>query len=410
MSRTIIIGGGQSGGRCALSLRTKGYEGEILLIGEEARPPYRRPPLSKTVLLGENTVEDGYLRAPADYADNGIELRLEQRVVAVDTDRQLVRCDDGSGEEFEHLVLATGATPRPLPLPGHELEHVHLLRSAENALAIKETLQPGRRVVIVGGGFIGLEVAASARRLGCHVTVFEAQDRILSRSLPEAAARAVAQVHEEEGVDIRPGVGIESFRGSGAVTGVMLADGATIDAEAVVVGIGIVPNTALAAEAGLEVDDGIIVDEFGRGSIGNIYAAGDCASCWLPRYQRHVRMESFQNADQQGANVAATIAGVPAGYDPVPFVWSDQFDRVLQTAGFPADGDRHVQRGAVKDRDYMLFSFDGERLVGVTGWGQGRRIAKDVRFAQTLMQKGVNPDPQRLADPEVAIKDLLPQG
>jgi len=409
MSRTIIVGGGQAGGRCAMTLRAKGYEGDILLLGDEPLPPYRRPPLSKTVLLGENTVEDGYFRPLADYAEHGIELRLGQRVAALDVGEQWARCLDGGREVFDHLVLATGATPRELPVPGRELDRVYLLRTADDARAIKAQLLPERRIVIIGGGFIGLEVAASARQLGCRVTVLEAQDRILSRSVPGDAANAVAQVHGGEGVDIRTGVRIESFQGDGGVSAVALSGQESVSADAVVVGIGITPNTALASEAGLDVSDGITTDEYGRTSADNIYAAGDCAACYLPRYGRHVRLESFQNADQQGMNTAATIAGQPSGYDPVPFVWSDQYQRVLQTAGFPAQGDHHVRRGSVEEENLVLFSFSGHRLVGVTGWGRGKLIARDIRACQTLMQKGVNPDPEPLADPDVAIKDLLPR-
>lgn len=408
MSRTIVVGGGQAGGRCAMTLRTKGYQGDILLLGDEPDPPYRRPPLSKTVLLGENTVEDGYFRPLAEYADHDIEVRLEQSVEEVDTDGRRVRLGGGSSEAFDQLVLATGASPRALPVPGHDLDRVFLLRTAGDARAIKAQLLPERRIVIIGGGFIGLEVAASARRLGCRVIVLEAQDRILSRSVPADAAGAVARVHADQGVEIRTGIRLEAFQGNGAVAGVVLSDGEVIEADAVIVGIGITPNTGLADRAGLEVSDGIVTDEFGRASVSGIHAAGDCAACYLPRYRRHVRLESFQNADQQGMNVAATIAGEPAGYDPVPFVWSDQYQHVLQTAGFPGEGDHHVQRGSVDDRNLVMFSFSGGRFVGVTGWGQGRLIAKDIRGAQSLMQKGVHPDPEQLADPDIVIKDLSP--
>lgn len=409
MSGTIIVGGGQAGGRCAITLRSKGYQGEIQLIGEEKHPPYRRPPLSKTVLLGENAVEDGYFRPLSEYADNDIDVRLERRVEKLDAEGRQVRYDDGSSASFEHLVLALGAAPRTLPVPGADRDGVFLLRTAGDALAIKSVLQPGRRIVIVGGGFIGLEVASSARQLGCEVTVLEAQDRLLMRSLPAEAAEAVARVHQDEGVTIRAGVHIEAIGGNGQVSHVTLAGGERIEADAVIVGIGIVPNTALAADAGLEIADGITTDEFGCASVDAVYAAGDCACCYLPRYGRHVRLESFQNADQQGMNVAATIAGQPAGYDPVPFVWSDQYQRVLQTVGFPGEGNRQVQRGSLEDNNLVLFSLKNDELVGVTGWGSGRLIAKDVRFSQQLMQKGIRPDPDQLADPEVAIKDLIPK-
>lgn len=409
MSRTIIVGGGQAGGRCAITLRSKGYQGEIQLVGEETHPPYRRPPLSKTVLLGDNTVEDGYFRPLSEYADNDIDVRLDRRVKEMDAESRQVRYDDGSSASFDHLVLALGATPRALPVSGAERDGVFLLRTAGDALAIKAALQPGRRIVIVGGGFIGLEVASSARQLGCEVTVLEAQERLLMRSLPAEAAEAVTRVHREEGVAIRSGVSIESLDGNDHVTHVALAGGERIEADAVIVGIGIVPNTALAAEAGVEVADGITTDELGRTSVDGIYAAGDCACCYLPRYGRHVRLESFQNADQQGMNVAATIAGEPTGYDPVPFVWSDQYQRVLQTVGFPVEGDRQVRRGSVEDHNLVLFSLKDDHLVGVTGWGGGRLIAKDVRFSQQLIQKGIQPDPSQLADPDVAIKDLIPK-
>lgn len=410
MSRTIIVGAGQAGGRCATTLRTKEYDGEIVLVGEESRPPYRRPPLSKTVLLGENTVEDGYLRPLEDYAANGIDIRLERRVVEVDLSGRSVRYDSGGSESFDHLVLATGAIPRALPVPGADLARVFLLRTADDAASIKEQLLPERRIVIVGGGFIGLEVAASARQLGSHVTVLEAQEEILGRSVPKPAAEAVARVHRDEGVDIRTGVSIERIDGRGGVEGVLLAGGERVDADAVVVGIGILPNVALARDAGLETGDGIVADQFGRTGVENVYAAGDCACSYLPRYGRHVRMESFQNADQQGMNTAATIAGSPTGYDPVPFVWSDQYQRVLQTAGFPALGDRHVQRGSVEEENMVLFSLEDDRLVGVTGWGRGMLIARDIRFTQRLIQNGVHPAADRLADPDVPLKDLATSG
>lgn len=407
MSKVVIVGAGQAGGRVAVTLRSQGFDGEILLLGEESHPPYKRPPLSKTVLQGKSQVEDGYLLPVEAYAEKQIDLRLNCRVEKLETSESRVYFGDGMAETFDHLVLATGGIPRNLNVPGSELKHIFLLRTAQDAERIRAHLDEGKRVVIIGGGFIGLEVAASARQLGCEVTVLEALDRLLSRSLPEQVAEAVVKVHEVEGVTVKTGMDIVGFGGDGGVSEVKLEGQQSLPADLVVIGIGITPATELAEAVGIKCENGILTDEYGQTSIPDVYAVGDCARALLPRYAENIRLESFQNADQQAANVVASIMGDKRPYNPVPFIWSDQYKRILQTAGFPAKGEQHIQRGTLEDENMVLFSLKDGKLIGVTGWGKGALIAKDVRFSQMLMEKGKSVTAEQLANPDIAIKDLL---
>lgn len=407
MSRVVIVGAGQAGGRAALTLRKEGFAGEIVLIGEEGYPPYQRPPLSKAVLLETRTVEQGYLVDPAEYAKRGIDLRLSTTVTGIDPGRQAVSLGADTSLAYDHLVLATGAIPRRIDIHGHDLADIYLLRTARDALSIRKVLEPEKRIAIIGGGFIGLEVAASARQRGCSVTVIEAQDRLLARSLPPLAARVAESLHQDRGVDFLLRAGVKSFEGSGAVSGVRLENDKLLSVDAVIVGIGIVPDTDLAARAGLQVDDGIVTDSVCRASSNSIYAIGDCAAPFLPRYQRRVRLESYQNAEMQGATAAGHIAGNQVCYNPVPWLWSQQYDWVMQTAGFVTEGDRMVTRGSGEAGHLMCFSFEGERLLGVAGIGMGAGVARDVRLTQMVMDKDLNPDPEMLADESTPLKAVL---
>ncbi len=410
MEHVVIVGAGQAGGRTARALREQGFDGEITLVGEEKLLPYERPPLSKAVLKGEVELKDIMLADEDAYRQHNIAFIGGRRAEVLDTAARSLQLDDGSSLNYDHLVLTTGGVAKSLPIPGGDLPGVHLLRTADHAEALGNYLKPDARIAVVGGGFIGLEVAASARSKGCSVTVLEGFERILARSLPEQTAQDVASVHAQNGVEIITNVRISSFRGESHVEAVVFQDGSELPVDAVVVGIGIAPETGLAEAAGLAVDNGIVTDEFGRTSQEGIYAAGDCASAFIPRYGRHVRLESYQNANLQPANLARSIRGDQRVYNPVPWLWSDQYDWNLQTAGFPNEFDTVVARGSVADGAVVYFSLKDGVLRGVAGLGQGAAIARDVRFSQMMMEKGISPSAEQLADPSAALKDLLKAG
>ena len=406
-SNCVIIGAGQAGGRAALALRDNGFEGEIHLIGKEVSAPYNRPPLSKAVLLGKKPVEKTQLCSKENYAEKNINLHLECSATSIDTNNQTVRCENGKQFQYHHLIIATGSYPRELNLPGSKLNGITTFRTDIDSTTLASSLKPGSSLVIIGGGFIGLEIAASARELDCRVTVLEAQDRLMSRSMPEKAASDVAQVHQSNDVDILTGVSIEGFQGNGRVESMHFSDGSSLQADHVVIGIGIIPDVELAEHAGLKVNNGIVTDEFTRTSVENIYAIGDCASCYLPRYEQHIRLESSQNADLQAATVAKTITGEPQAYNPVPWLWSQQYNWIIQTAGFTHNADEIVSRGSVDDEVVVYFALKDEHLLGVVGIGKGAAVAKEVRLAQMLIEKNRHVDSTQLADPHINLKDLL---
>lgn len=410
MEHVVIVGAGQAGGRTARALREQGFQGNITLVGEETLLPYERPPLSKAVLKGEAEMKDIMLADEEAYQQHNITFIGGCRAEALDPTARTLGLDDGRSLSYDHLVLTTGGVAKSLPIPGGDMPGIHLLRTADHATALGKHLKDGARIAVVGGGFIGLEVAASARQRGCTVTVLEGFERVLARSLPEQTAKDVAAVHAQNGVEIRTSVQIDSFRGDDRVNAVVFKDGSTLPVDAVVVGIGIAPETKLAERAGLEVENGIVTDQFGQTSQAGIYAAGDCASAYMPRYGRHVRLESYQNANLQPANLARTIRGEQRVYDPVPWLWSDQYDWNLQTAGFPNEFDTVVSRGSINEGAVVYFSLKDGQLRGVAGLGKGAAIARDVRFCQMMMEKGISPSAEQLADPSVALKDLLKAG
>ena len=403
----VIIGAGQAGGRAALALRDNGFEGEIHLIGNESSPPYNRPPLSKAVLLGKKPVEKTYLTATEKYAEKNINLHLDLSVTSIDPNNQTVTCSNAQTFNYNHLILATGSYPRDLNLPGSDLTGITTFRTDHDSINLAASLKPNTDLVIIGGGFIGLEIAASARELECNVTVLEAQDRLMSRSMPENAANDVTRVHQLNGVEIITGVTIEAFEGTGHVEAVRFADGRRIKADHVVIGIGIIADTQLAEQAGLMVNNGIVCDEFTRTSDQNIFAIGDCASTYLPRYEQQIRLESSQNADLQAAIAAKTILGDKQAYNPVPWLWSQQYNWIIQTAGFTHDADEIIVRGSVEDEQVLYLALKDQKLYGVVGIGKGAAIAKEVRLAQMLIEKNTLADATKLGNPDTNLKDLL---
>ncbi|TPL45449.1 ferredoxin reductase [Mesorhizobium sp. B2-4-6] len=402
----VIIGAGECGGRAALALRDLGFEGPVTLVGDEPHLPYERPPLSKEAMTGEAPAIKA-IATDALFAERSIRHIHSVRAVAIDRGAHVVRLSDGSSLPYEKLLLATGSVPRKLPMPGLGGRCVYL-RTFNDAVAIRAHLSAGNRVAIIGGGFIGLELAAAARKLGAIVTVIEAQPRILMRGVPADIAEIIHKAHEAEGVAIRTGQGIAAIADDGAEVGITLADGQKVIADLAVIGIGAVPVTALAAEAGLTIDNGIAVDEHLRTADPDIFAAGDCCSFPLAVYGgRRVRLEAWRNAQEQGALAAKNMLGAKEAHAAVPWFWSDQYGLTLQIAGLSDEGRSSVRRD-LDDGAFILFHLaqDG-RLVAASGIGPGNAVARDIRLAEMLIAKRASPAPEALGSQAVKLKSLL---
>ncbi len=361
----VIIGAGQAGAQVAQSLRQGGFEGPLRLIGDEPHPPYQRPPLSKKFLAGEIGVEGLWLRPPAFFTTNNIDHIPNTRVVAIDRGAKRLTLANGDTLPYGKLVLATGTNARLLTLEGADKKGVVTLRSIADVNVIRDILQKSSNVAIIGAGYIGLEVAAVAKSLGKSVTVIEAQDRPMKRVVSQAVSDYFSGLHKARGIELRLNTGIEAIEGGDSVTGVRLSTGETVPAELVLVAVGAEPNDHLAAEAGLEVDNGILVDGCGQTSDPDIFAAGDCTRFYSNRYQRSVRMESVQNAIDQAKAVAQALLGQEVDYDPLPWFWSDQYDIKLQIAGLSEGYDDTKVVGSTEDsKFYVAYLHDG-RLIAV---------------------------------------------
>jgi 3-phenylpropionate/trans-cinnamate dioxygenase ferredoxin reductase component len=409
-SAMVIVGAGHCGGRAAQALREAGWAGPIHLVGMERHLPYERPPLSKELLTGEKSAEACQLRSAQALIDDGVRLHT-QRVSSLDTAGRRITLANGQVLPYHRLLLATGGSARGLDIPGADLPEVLTLRTLDDAQLLAQRLGTGARLLVVGGGFIGLEVAASARRLGMAVTLVEGAPRLLGRAVPaDIAARAQA-LHEARGVDLRLGVlpsAIEA-RQPGGVR-VQLGDGTAVDADTVVVGIGMKPATDLARDAGLEVASGtvggIVVDAGLRTSAPDVFAAGDVAAFPGPISGQPMRQETWFNAETQARVAAVNMLGGQAVCDLAPWFWSDQYDHQLQVAGEPALGTQTVGR-ALDGGDRITFHLDAQdRVVGMSAWGQTPRCLKDFKLARLLVERRVSARPAELADPAVKLKAL----
>ena len=398
----VIAGAGQAGGRAAEAMRRAGFDGRIVMVGEERHVPYERPPLSKELLTTEESFEKTYLNPAAFYAEQSIELRLGAQAEGIDAKAHRLVLGDGEALAYDKLLLTTGARVRKLDLPGAELGGVLYLRSIEDSLAIKKELVAGANIVVIGGGYIGLEVAAGARTNGCEVAVIEMQDVLLARVTDPEIGRLYAEIHRSRGTDVRTGATAERFEGDGRVERVVCADGSVFDADAVIVGVGIIPNADLAEAAGLAVNNGILVDEFGATSEPDIYAAGDVANHPNPILGHRLRLESWQNAQNQAIAVARNMCGTHAPYAEVPWFWSDQFGINLQMAGAPLHWDRLVTRGDPASVSFMVFYMLGDKVVAANAFNLGR----DVRFAKKLIETRRAVADADLADESLRLKDL----
>jgi 3-phenylpropionate/trans-cinnamate dioxygenase ferredoxin reductase subunit len=366
MPGVVIIGAGQAGVQAAAELRAAGHDGSITLVGEENALPYHRPPLSKTYLTGEKGPDALIMRGEGFFTEQRIDFLRGVAAASIDRAGGRVMLADGRALPYTRLVFATGAAPRRLTCPGHDLDGVMLLRGRADSDVLREKLAAASRVVVVGGGFIGLEVAASAAKLGKQVTVLEMLPRLMARAVGEGISGWFAEQHRAHGVDIRLGEGVEAIIGSGGkVASVATTGGASIPCDVVVVGVGVIPNGALAAAAGLEVRGAIVTDAAMRTADPAIYALGDCALFPHPRAEGLVRLESVQNAVDQAKVVAAGIMGKEAAYDAVPWFWSDQYDLKLQMVGLSAGHDETHERGSRDEKRFSVFYFRSGRLIAI---------------------------------------------
>jgi len=399
MTHVVVIGAGQAGASLVTRLRAQGFDGVITLIGDEPVPPYQRPPLSKKYLLGEMALERLYLRPGAAYAEAGIELRTGTQATAIDrAAREVVM--EGERLGYDTLVLATGSRPRRLPAAiGGDLQGVHVVRTLADVDAMVPGVVSGARVLIVGGGYIGLEAAAVAASRGMQVTLVEMADRILQRVAAPETSDYFRALHARHGVDIREGVGLERLMGEGQVQAALLSDGTELDLDMVIAGVGIVPDTALAEDAGLATENGIAVDAQGRTSDPAIWAAGDCAS--FPYGSGRLRLESVPNAIDMADCVADNIMGKGRDYVPKPWFWSDQYDVKLQIAGLGTGHDRIVTRGAGAAVSFWYYA--GDRLLAVDAMNDPRAYMVGKR----LIEAGKTADPARVADLGTDLKALL---
>lgn len=398
----VIVGAGQAGAWVAITLRSLDPDRRIVLIGDEAHPPYERPPLSKAILAGKAKIESAYIKPEAFYAENRIDLMLERRVKRINRDRNSLILDDGSSMGYGTLVLATGCRPRILPVEGADLPQVHTLRAIADVEKISARLRHGGKVVAIGAGFIGLEFAAVAVETGCSVTVIDAAPHAMGRVIDHSVATVVAAGHQGRGVDFRFSTAIDKIEPDGDHAIVVLGNGERLAADLIIVGIGAVPNTDLAEAAGLACDDGIIVNAFGRTDDPKIFAVGDVTRHFNPLLGRSLRLESWQNAQNQGIAVAKAIAGNAAPYADIPWFWSDQYDTNLQIIGAPAAWDRIIWRGAPDGGKFTAIYMHGDRVVA----GNSMNNARDIRFIKQLILNGTPVADTALADPSTSLAQL----
>jgi 3-phenylpropionate/trans-cinnamate dioxygenase ferredoxin reductase subunit len=396
----VVVGAGYCGMAAVVALRDGGFDGRLLMIGEEPHYPYERPPLSKAYLRGTHLREKLFPRPGSWYAEHGVEALVSTRIQAVNAAEQVVELDGGEPIAYDRLLLATGGRPRPLR--GIAGDRVLYLRTLEDADRLRTRLIPGSRLVVVGAGFIGCEVAATARSLGVAVTVLEALDRPLGRVFGDEIGTLVADIHRDEGVDLRCGQAVTSVINRGGEAIVTTSEGATISCDIVVVGVGLVPNVELVTGTGVQIDNGIVVDEYCRTSVPGIYAAGDVANHYHPIFGRRMRVEHYDNALRQGAAAAANMLDRAVVFDDVHWFWSDQYAHNLQYVGCADGWDQLVLRGCVRDRRFTAFYLQQGTIVAAFSIDRG----KDVLAAKRLIHARARVDPRLLHDEDVDLRTL----
>ena len=398
----VVVGGGLAAAKAVEQLRELGFEGRLVLLAGEEHLPYERPPLSKDYLKTGEKLDDVFVHDQQWYADQQVDLRTGTRVASIDRAAKAVVTDAGDRVEYDRLLLATGSSPRTLSLPGSTLEGVLSLRTIEDSDAIRDALQPGRRVVLIGGGWIGLEVAAAARERGAQVTVLESLELPLVRVLGPTIAQVFAGLHREHDVDLRTEVVVEAIEGDGVVTGVRLASGEVVPADTVIVGIGAAPNVGLAQDAGLDVDNGITCDAVGRTSDWDIFAVGDVANVEHPFLGRRVRVEHWANALNQPQVVAPAMLDEDGPDPELPYFYTDQYDLGMEYTGMADPGDAVVVRGDLASREFIAFWTREGRVIA----GMNVNIWDVTEPIKALIQSRQAIDPARLADPSVPLEQL----
>jgi len=413
----VILGAGQAAAQASETLRKRGHKGPLTVVGDEDLLPYQRPPLSKKFLAGAMEKDRLLFRHAAHYEEHSVELRLGFAAVSIDPARQRVELADGSHLEYGRLLIATGSRPRLLTAPGAELAGVYYLRTAADVERLRGEVHPGRRAVVIGGGYIGLEVAATCREAGVHVTVVEATDRVMARVVAPLVSQFYEAEHRRHGVELLcnarvqelvagnapPGVSPEKATGQRRVCAVRLADGRELPADFVLVSIGVEPADALARDAGLACENGILVDEHCRTSDPHIWAAGDCTRHPNPHFGARVRLESVDNAFEQGTSAALNMLGLATVHDKVPWFWSDQYDLKMIIVGLSAGHDEVVVRGDPASRAFSVCFLKGGEFIAIETVNQTR----DQMAARKLILARARPDRAKLADPAIALKETV---
>jgi 3-phenylpropionate/trans-cinnamate dioxygenase ferredoxin reductase subunit len=400
----LIVGASLAGATAAATLRGQGFDGSLILIGEELQPPYERPPLSKEYLRGEEPFEKALVRPPAFYEENGVETRFGVRATRVDPSEKVVELADSDRLTYDQLLIATGSRNRSLRIPGRDLEGVYDLRTVADCDRIRAEAASGRKAVVVGMGFIGCEVAASLRQLGVEVAAV-LSGVPLKRVLGEEIGRVIEGFHRDHGVELFLGDSVVAFEGTGRVERVSTKRGRFIGCDFVVVGVGVEPVTDLLSESGVAVDNGIVVDEYCRSNVEGIYAAGDVANHYHPVFGRHIRVEHWDNATKQGAAAARSMLGKQSPYDEIPWFWSDQYEYNLQYAGFATEWDQLAVRGSLEQRDFVAFYLQSGRILASVGIDRGR----DVIRSTALIKAKASVATAELVDDTVDLRKLAPK-
>ena len=399
----VIIGGSHAAVQLVISLRQNGWEGQITVVSEEPHMPYHRPPLSKAYLAGDSSEEQLALRAPAAYEKLDVNFMLGVSVKRIDTQAYKLELDNNQTLPFSKLALCTGARARPLPIPGADLQGVHYLRTMDDVGGIQQSAASAKTAVIIGGGYIGLETAASLSKLGIAVTILETESRLLKRVASETTSEFYLRLHQQHGTDIRCNTMATAIEGDAAVTGVVCGDGNKISADMVIIGIGVIPNTELACDAGLDVDNGVLVNEFAQTSHRDIVAAGDCTNHPNPMLKTRLRLESVPNATEQAKAAAASICGIEKQYAELPWFWSDQYDVKLQIAGMNQGYTDAVIRGDSGSSSFSVFYLKDNLILAADCINR----PKDFMLAKKLIMQGKPTEAAALADETTELKTLM---